>query len=150
MQQRRRFQPIALTVVIASGMAVGWGRADEPKSPSQADFPCEVWPIIKVKCLGCHKADDHQGGLDMSTRAAMLEGGNSGPPLVPDEPDESLMIELIEFGEMPPRDQKELRVSKRELKTLRAWIAEGAKGAPDDEEDGASKEVLKPDGVSRK
>lgn len=98
--------------------------ADEPP---QVDFKRDVLPIFKRKCLECHGEKKQQGGLDMSSRRAMLEGGHSGPALVPGEPDESLMIELIEFDEMPPRKEKDRRpVTEKELKTLRAWIAAGA------------------------
>lgn len=90
------------------------------------DFHDKVWPILKAKCLECHHAKDRQGALDLSSRAAMLKGGHSGAALVPGEPDSSLMIELIEFDEMPPRKAKTPRVSKAELDLLRRWIASGA------------------------
>lgn len=65
----------------------------------------------------------------MSSRATMLKGGHSGAAFVPGNADKSLMIELIEFDEMPPRKQKENRVTADELKKLRAWIASGAPDA---------------------
>lgn len=97
-----------------------------PAADQPLDFHGKVWPILKAKCLECHHAQDRQGGLDLSSRAAMLTGGNSGAALVPGQPHNSLMIELIEFDEMPPRKAKTARVSKRELELLRRWIARGA------------------------
>ena len=124
----RRLRWIACAGVIAGAMVVHRGHAEDPEPTAPPDFRGQVWPIIKGKCLACHNPKKHQGGLDMSSLAAMLKGGHSGPALVRGETDKSLMIELIEFDEMPPRKQKEGRVSKSELKTLRDWIVTGANG----------------------
>lgn len=105
--------------------------ADHPLNLHGKDFHRKVWPILKAKCLECHHAKDRQGALDLSSRAAMLKGGNSGAALVPGEPHNSLLIELIEFDEMPPRKSKIPRVSKAELDLLRRWIASGA-AVPDE------------------
>jgi hypothetical protein len=101
------------------------------QSPPEIDYRGEIWPILKAKCLECHNPKKRQGSLDMSTRAAMLKGGDSGAALVPGNVQKSLMIELIEFDEMPPRKQKERRVTKDELEKLRHWIAAGA-AVPDE------------------
>ena len=100
--------------------------AADPQPPPQIDFHDQVWPVLKQKCVGCHNPKKSKGDLDMSSREAMLRGGHSGPAMVPGDAEESLMIELIDFDEMPPRDQKDGRVTKDELKTLRQWIAGGA------------------------
>ena len=104
----------------------------EPKPPAAVDFRGEVWPIIKRKCVSCHNPTKRDGALDMSTRQTMLKGGHSGAAFVPGNVEKSLMIELIEFDEMPPRKEKKPRVTPDELKKLQAWIAAGAP-APDDQ-----------------
>lgn len=98
------------------------GRAEERDPSRPDDVSPLVWPIIKQKCLDCHNAKKQQGGLDMSSLAAMLEGGSSGPALVPGNVEKSLLIELVEFDEMPPRKQRENRVTPAELKRLRQWV----------------------------
>lgn len=97
--------------------------SDEPR---QVDFNRDVLPIFKKKCFTCHSKTQPKGGLDMTSRAALLKGGHSGAALLPGKPDESLMIELIEFNEMPPRKAQDRRITMPELHTLRAWIAAGA------------------------
>lgn len=123
----RRFQRIACVGFIAAAVAVQRGQAEDPEAASPPDFRSQVWPIIKRKCLECHNPEKRQGELDMSSLATMLKGGHSGPALVRGKPNKSLMIELIKFDEMPPRKQKDGRVSKSELQTLREWIEHGAK-----------------------
>ncbi len=92
--------------------------------------PETVTTILNVKCLLCHGRRNQEGGLDLQTRASLLEGGVSGPGIVPGKPDESLLIQRIENSDMPPlKDQARLSVravTSSELERLRAWIAAGA------------------------
>ena len=92
--------------------------------------PETVTTILNVKCLLCHGRRNQEGGLDLQTRASLLQGGVSGPAIVPGKPDESLLIRRIESQDMPPRkDQARLSVravTSSELERLRAWISAGA------------------------
>jgi mono/diheme cytochrome c family protein len=125
-------------LVLLAGFAaavVNWGYvhfgvADE----SAVDYKRDIWPVLEETCSRCHSAKKKDGGLNMSTRAAMLKGGHSGPALVPGKVEKSLMLELIEFDEMPPRKEKP-RVSKEQFAKLRAWIAAGAKVPADAEKE---------------
>ncbi len=104
--------------------------ASEVAKPHEVSAREIVVTILNVKCLLCHGRRRQEGGLDMQTRAGLLEGGASGPAIVPGKPDESLLIKRIEAEDMPP--EKDLaRVSVRpvtsaEIEKLRAWIAAGA------------------------
>ena len=55
-----------------------------------------------------------------------LTGGDSGPAIVPGEPDASHLLERIRAGEMPPGEGK---VTPKEIDTIARWIAAGAKTA---------------------
>jgi mono/diheme cytochrome c family protein len=98
-------------------------RADEPAAG--VDYERDVQPILAAKCHRCHSAKKRDGKLNMTTREGLLAGGVSGPALVPGKPEKSLMFDLVDFGEMPPK-KAQPRVSKEELKTIAAWIAAGA------------------------
>ena len=119
--------------VLLSVAAVGYADAAEPQPVVKVDYRSEIWPIIKAKCLECHHAKKRQGSLDMSTRASMLKGGDSGAAFVPGNVEKSLMLELIEFGEMPPRKEKKPAVTQEEFQKLRRWVAAGAP-VPDEPE----------------
>ena len=77
-------------------------------------------------CLRCHNEKKRKGGLDLTTAASVLQGGESGPAIIPGQPDKSLMIQLISKGEMPP-GKKFGRVAPSGVKRLRAWIKDGAR-----------------------
>ena len=98
----------------------------------------DVLPILQARCVACHGKTERRGGLDLRTQAARLAGGESGPALVPGNPDESLLIHKIEADEMPPVAlQKKYAVrtpTEAEIQTLRQWIAAGCPPAPEVEE----------------
>jgi hypothetical protein len=100
--------------------------AQEP----EPDFRREVLPILERACFECHghHARRVRGGLRMDGRDALLAGGDSGPAVVPGDPDGSLLIQLvrheIELFEMPPDEED--RLSEEEIAVLVRWVEAGA------------------------
>jgi hypothetical protein len=90
----------------------------------------DVTPIMLLRCSACHGPKVQRGGLDLRSPTAMLEGGDSGPALVPGKPEESLMIQRIESEACPPSELLlkffVRRPGTTEVETLKTWIAEGA------------------------
>jgi mono/diheme cytochrome c family protein len=95
----------------------------------------DVLPIFQVRCVACHGKREQKGGLDLRTLASRLKGGKSGPAVVPGKPEESLIIQKLEAGNMPPAElQKEYFVrtpTDGEVATLKAWIAGGCLPSPE-------------------
>lgn len=91
---------------------------EQPPSP---DFKTHIQPLLAAKCIRCHGLKKRDGKLDMRTVQSLLEGGVTGPAIVPGDAKASLLIELIHYHEMPPK-KEEPRVSKDELEMLRRWI----------------------------
>lgn len=92
--------------------------ADEP-----ADFSRNVRPLLEARCLECHSSSEKSGGLDLE--AGLIQGGHSGAVIVPNQPDESLLLRLVTDGTMPP--DKSSRLLPEEIESLRSWIAAGAR-----------------------
>ena len=67
------------------------------------------------------------GGLSLATREGWAKGGESGPAIVPNKPDESLLLDAINYRslEMPPRDNGG-KLSDEEIDILTKWIQQGA------------------------
>ncbi len=89
----------------------------------------DVIPILLRHCTTCHNHQRREGGLDLRTRASMLEGGKSGPALIPGEPDKSLVLQTILAGRMPPLgvfDSGVTRPTDPDVDKLKQWIAQGA------------------------
>jgi hypothetical protein len=62
--------------------------------------------------------------------ARLLKGGKSGPAIQPGDPDNSLLVQKIAAGEMPPKTKLAAYsvkpVDEHELSRIREWIAQGA------------------------
>ncbi len=96
-----------------------------PLEPAAAKvFDEEVAPILARHCLECHGGSERKGKLNLATERGALEGGSSGPAVVPGRPDDSLLWIYIDSGEMP-RDRTPL--SDQEKQRLKRWIDDGAK-----------------------
>lgn len=93
------------------------------------EYERDIKPIFENKCETCHGGAIQEGKLDMTSVAAMLKGGKSGPALVPGKPDESLLIKLAgrtAVPPMPPKDDEPL--TPEELALVKIWVAQGATG----------------------
>ena len=92
-------------------------------------FETKIRPILVQKCYNCHskEADKVRGGLLLDTREGMLQGGNTGPSLVPGKPSESLLIQAISYKDedlqMPPKGEK---LSDEQIALLTEWVKRGA------------------------
>ncbi len=108
-----------LMVVLASSLG-GIARAADDGS-----FTKEVAPILEKRCVYCHGETTRKGNLALSTAKTMLKGGDGGPAIVPGNPDESLLIDMVS-GDKPEMPQKAPPLSQHEIESLRRWIAAGA------------------------
>ncbi|MBN9119276.1 MAG: PSD1 domain-containing protein [Planctomycetes bacterium] len=87
----------------------------------------EVVPVLKAHCLKCHGAepDKIKGGLDLTTRRAVLDGGDSGPAVDLAKPGGSLLVKAIRYKaddhKMPPKG----KMPDKDVATLEKWVADG-------------------------
>jgi mono/diheme cytochrome c family protein len=107
-------------LALSPGFALGQTAA-AGQSPSQSSASAAA-AILTNHCLKCHGPDQPKGGLDLSRRASALKGGKSGVVLVPNSPDESMLIDKIADGEMPPKTA----LAPAQVETIRAWVQAGA------------------------
>ncbi|WP_435008110.1 DUF1553 domain-containing protein [Tundrisphaera lichenicola] len=115
--------PIAFALLGLSAIGAGPpGRADEV-----ASFDDGVATILARRCLDCHSGPEPKGKLDLSRRSSVMQGGESGPSVVPGRPEESVFWERVEADEMPPK----AGLPESEKAALRDWIAGGARWGTD-------------------
>lgn len=77
--------------------------------------------LIEGRCLFCHAGPQAEANLDLSSYEGLLVGGNSGPAIVPGEPDISPLI----IRQSGTRDHFGQMLDD-ELEAFRDWIANGA------------------------
>ena len=87
----------------------------------------DVRPILKAHCFHCHGEEGvKEGNLDLRLARFILAGGDSGPAVISGAATDSVLIERVSSGEMPPEDKN---LSPLEIETLKAWIDQGAQTA---------------------
>ncbi|MFO0950141.1 MAG: PSD1 and planctomycete cytochrome C domain-containing protein [Isosphaeraceae bacterium] len=114
------------------GLLVGAVLMLTVSSPAKADdsaaldaFEKTVRPLLVEKCQSCHGAEKAKGGLRLTDRASLLKGGDGGPVLVPNAPEESRLIQAVRYADdlkMPPKQ----KLSAAEVQALERWVAAGA------------------------
>ncbi|MBI1914611.1 MAG: DUF1549 domain-containing protein, partial [Planctomycetes bacterium] len=117
----QQFRPVALVLAVLAAGTAAPARAQVASAPQ---FEKDVLPVLTAHCLKCHGGPKPKAGLDLRTRAGMLEGGESGPALVPGMSARSLVFEMIRKREMPPG--KETKLTAQQVALVKAWIDAGA------------------------
>ena len=98
-----------------------------PAAAASLTFEKDVRPILKAHCFQCHGEEgEMKGGLDVRLAHFILKGGKHGPAIVAGDAAKSHLLELVKEGEMPKGKTK---LKDKDIATLEAWIAEGAKTA---------------------
>jgi tetratricopeptide (TPR) repeat protein len=98
---------------------------------SDADFfEKNVRPILVQRCAPCHTTKA-KGGLRVDTLDALLAGGGSGTPIVPGDPEKSLLIGALRWTDtqlqMPPKR----RLDPAQIEKIAEWIRRaGSKARP--------------------
>lgn len=93
------------------------------------DFHADIAPLLRDYCLGCHNAQDKEGGLSLDTFADLMRGGESGPAIVPGNAADSYLIRTLTKQDkpaMPPK--KEPQPSAADIALMQTWVNAGAPG----------------------
>ena len=104
-----------------SGVAVG-------HDTGNPFFEQSVLPLLQRHCYKCHSHDAKtpEGGLVLDSRSGWATGGDSGPAIIPGQPEASLVLQAISYVDddlrMPPNGQ----LKTAEIEVFRKWIAAGA------------------------
>lgn len=95
-------------------------------------FAQQVQPIFQENCFKCHShsAEKIKGGLVLDSLDGMLSGGDSGPALVPGDPEKSLLIKAIRYTnedlQMPPGKNGGRKLADRQIAVIEQWVKDGA------------------------
>jgi mono/diheme cytochrome c family protein len=94
-------------------------------SDQQEFFEKKIRPIFANTCQRCHNAKAKMAGLDLSTAEGFHRGGDSGPIVNKEKPEESRLLKVISYeGEMkmPPTG----KLKDHEIAALTEWVIMGA------------------------
>jgi hypothetical protein len=124
-------QPIArrfasLAVVLSLCLAAAEAVAEELPVTGVEFFEKKIRPVLVETCYKCHSAgaEKLQGKLLLDNREAARKGGETGPAIVPGDPEASLLLKALRYEdfEMPPSGKLPAEV----IADFEKWIKEGA------------------------
>ncbi len=100
----------------------------KPNEAGREFFEKNIRPVLVERCYKCHsaKSEKIKGGLLLDSHGGMLKGGDTGPAIVPGEPEKSLLIKALRYTDpdlqMPPKQQ----LSSEEIQNFVLWVKMGA------------------------
>ncbi|HZP82023.1 MAG TPA: PSD1 and planctomycete cytochrome C domain-containing protein, partial [Chthonomonadaceae bacterium] len=98
-------------------------KTPDVRSEGDAFFTDRALPILQNNCFSCHSGAKPMGGLRLTGRQDILQGGQSGPAAVPQKPEESLIIRAINYQgrQMPPTG----KLPQAQIEVLTQWVKKG-------------------------
>jgi hypothetical protein len=112
--------------LLRSWIAEG-AKDDSPVFASEdvAFFEKEIRPVLSNRCFKCHAGDDAEHGLRLTSRHAILSGGERGPAAVAGDAEASLLMKALRHDgdlQMPKNGD---RLSETQIAAFARWIAQG-------------------------
>jgi hypothetical protein len=92
-------------------------------------FTRDIAPVLVGNCTRCHdaKASNRVKNFNLSSFAALMKGGDSGPVIVPGKPDESLIIQRVTGDGVPKMPPGQTKLADETIAKLEEWIKAGAR-----------------------
>lgn len=102
-------------------------RDDTPVFPSDQIrfFETQVRPVLAGHCFKCHAGKDAEHGLQLTSRAAILNGGVRGPAAVPGQPKASLLISAVRHSDDLKMPRGGDRLSRQQVAAFETWVELG-------------------------
>jgi hypothetical protein len=117
---------ISSLAILVTAMPLPAEEAASLAPAGQAFFETKIRPVLVEHCYECHAKDTKilQGGLRVDHPQGLLQGGDSGPAIVPGKAAESLLIQALRYEgvEMPPKG----KLPDAVIQDFEAWVAMGA------------------------
>jgi cytochrome c553 len=102
--------------------------ASGPSQQGREFFEQKIQPVLVKRCYECHSAEAPKvkGGLLLDSRSGMMQGGDTGPAVVPGDPEKGRLMQAIRYADadlqMPPKE----KLSSQQIVDFEAWIKMGA------------------------
>ena len=118
-------------LVIAVFLVLGITSVSAETTAAHVDFQLEVRPILSDNCFQCDGPDSSTrlANLRLDTREGAFTHRDNGVPVVPGDPDASLIMKRLtheqEALRMPPAHSRK-SLTEDQIGVIRNWIGQGA------------------------
>ena len=101
--------------------------ANEPNHEGIEFFERNIRPVLVNNCYKCHstEARNLKGNLFLDSKLGILNGGDSGPAIIAEKPDESILLSALQHQDtlkMPPKNKMPDGI----IANFSKWILMGA------------------------
>ena len=119
---------LLLLTWVTGSLSLRLASAAELTSAQQDFFENKIRPVLADNCYKCHssQAEKVKAGLLLDTREGVLKGGETGPAIVPGDPDKSLLIKAISYTDPDLQMPKDKKLPDDVIANLTAWVKMGA------------------------
>ena len=131
MRLRSRWTRTVATAAAALAGLIGV-RAAFAAETTAPSFKESVLPIFEQHCIQCH-SEGHVGfqsiGLDLTTYQSVMNGSQKGRAVIPMQPQMSPLVKVLDWSKntYPHMPANQHQLDKKDVETISAWIAAGAK-----------------------
>src|SRR6266511_3181288 len=118
---------ISLIAFVLTRVA-GVSAAPVPTADQLEFFETKIRPLLVERCYECHSQGSNKvkGGLLLDTADGVIKGGETGPAIIPGDPDKSRLIVSVRYTDetlqMPPK----AKLAGDQIDALVAWVKMGA------------------------
>ena len=113
------FDAPALREILKAQLPTPEPAPDKPTLSGAPTYDNYVGSLFSTKCSACH-GDLGSGGLHLLTYAGVMEGGASGPVIIPGDSENSLLFQVQSAG------KHFATLTPEELEVIKQWIDNGA------------------------
>ncbi|HWA98235.1 MAG TPA: DUF1549 domain-containing protein, partial [Pirellulales bacterium] len=121
-----RFLHLPLLLASLSLIAAPPARGEQDRRAAEQFFESKVRPIFVEHCHKCHAGEKHKANLRVDSLHTLLAGGDSGPAIVPGDPEHSLLVNVLSYSDdyvqMPPSK----KLPEAQIALIRQWVKLGA------------------------
>lgn len=107
-------------------LTLGSGWAVDMRPEQRVFFENKIRPVLVKQCYECHSSEAKKpgGNLLLDGPTEMISGGESGPSLTPGSPEQSLIIQALQYDglEMPPKK----KLPDPVIQDFITWVKMGA------------------------
>ncbi|MEO8428198.1 MAG: c-type cytochrome domain-containing protein, partial [Verrucomicrobiota bacterium] len=90
----------------------------------ESEINRQAMRVLKAECFGCHNTEKKKGGLVLTSRETLFNGGDDGAVVLPGKPESSRLAKALlrdSDPHMPPKKQ----LPDAQIKIIHDWIKGG-------------------------
>ena len=112
------------TVFLCLLASLNIGHANDLSDAEKVEFfNSQVKPILEENCFQCHGAGaEVEGGLHLTSREKILEGGDYGAAVSLESPADSFLLQMVGYGQETAQMPPDGRLDDTSLEILAKWI----------------------------